>query len=87
VTPSGFLSCIDIQYVEYFVDRFVDLKAKSWANFTRIYSGKSGFIKVREKASIDLKISVLKRSCWDRRADGYYAEDIFQYCREKNSSR
>ena len=46
VTPSGFLSCIDIQYVEYFVDRFVDLKAKSWVNFTRIYSGKSVFTKV-----------------------------------------
>jgi len=45
VTPSGFLSCIDIQYVEY----FVDLKAKNWVNFTRVYSDKSGFTKVGEK--------------------------------------
>jgi len=60
VTPSGFLIYIDIQLVEYFVDRFVDLKAKSSVNFVRFYSGKSVFIKVREKFSGDLKNSDLK---------------------------
>jgi hypothetical protein len=48
VTRAGFLSCIDIQYLEYFVDRFVDLEAKNWVNFTRFYSGKSVFTKVGE---------------------------------------
>jgi len=47
VTPSGFLSCIEIQYVEYLVDRIVDLEAKSWMYFTRFYLGKSGLTKVR----------------------------------------
>lgn len=41
VTRAGFLSYADIQPVEYFVDRFVDLKAKNCVNFTRFYSGKS----------------------------------------------
>jgi hypothetical protein len=52
VTRAGFLSCTDIQPFEYFVDRFVDLKAKNWVNFTRFYSGKSVFTKVREKPSL-----------------------------------
>jgi hypothetical protein len=59
VTPSGFLSCIDIQLIEYFVDRFVDLKAKSWVNFTRVYSGKSGFTKVRENNRFKSMVSFL----------------------------
>jgi hypothetical protein len=48
VTRAGFLSCTDIQPFEYFVDRFVDLKAKNWVNFTRFYSGKSVFTKVEQ---------------------------------------
>jgi hypothetical protein len=55
-TRAGFLSSSDIQPFEYFVDRFVDLKAKNWVNFARFYSGKSVFTKVMECREISWQI-------------------------------